>query len=174
MKQRSKWHPYLKKAEEILEQDPTLLGHWNELAGKVLDIPKRQHSQEKDRLRMYLKRKLKNPQNKNFSAIKPNGTLMNIYEWCDTYGIPKEQAKSYKLVTHTGIPYYNIQSASGIGVSDSELIDRLKEFAESYAPSYKKIKRKPVTDPHCLVLDPADVHIGKLCSKFETGSEYNQ
>jgi hypothetical protein len=176
MKQPSKWHPYLDKAKELLEEDPSLIGHWSVIAGKLLDIPDGEKNKDKDLLRMYLKRKLKvkHPQNKNFSAIKPDGTLMNIYEWCDTYGIPQKQAKSYKLVTHTGIPYYNIQSASGVGVSESELIDRLKEFAEAYAPNYKKIKRKPVSDPHCLVIDPADVHIGKLCSKFETGSDYNQ
>jgi hypothetical protein len=43
-----------------------------------------------------------------------------------------------------------------------------------WAPKYKTIKRSEVLDPHCLVFDPADIHIGKLCSSFETGEEYNQ
>jgi hypothetical protein len=51
----------------------------------------------------------------------------------------------------------------------AELIDEM----ESHAPNYEYIKRDHVTDPHCLVVDPADVHIGKLASSFETGEEYN-
>lgn len=51
----------------------------------------------------------------------------------------------------------------------SELIDDMK----SYAPSYKSIDRSVVLDGHLLVIDPADVHIGKLSTAFETGEEYN-
>ena len=41
-----------------------------------------------------------------------------------------------------------------------------------HSPSYTKIQRKKVKNGHCLVIDPADVHIGKLCSALET-EEYN-
>lgn len=34
-------------------------------------------------------------------------------------------------------------------------------------------KRTKNKDSHLLVIDPADVHIGKLCSAFETGEDYN-
>ena len=34
-------------------------------------------------------------------------------------------------------------------------------------------KRTENKDSHLLVLDPADIHIGKLCSSFETGEDYN-
>lgn len=51
----------------------------------------------------------------------------------------------------------------------SELIDEMK----AYAPKYPKIDRIPVEDPHCLVVDPADIHVGKLASSFETGEDYN-
>lgn len=50
-----------------------------------------------------------------------------------------------------------------------ELIADLKK----YSPKFKKIKREKQNDSHLLVIDPADVHIGKLCSAFETGEEYN-
>ena len=42
-----------------------------------------------------------------------------------------------------------------------------------YSPSYPNIKRKKTKDPHLLVIDPADVHIGKLSTSFETGEEYD-
>jgi len=44
---------------------------------------------------------------------------------------------------------------------------------QKYAPKYPKIERKKLTDGHLLVIDPADVHIGKLAVKSETGFEYN-
>lgn len=50
-----------------------------------------------------------------------------------------------------------------------ELIKELKEFS----PKYPKIKRTKSKDGHLLVIDPADIHVGKLCSILETGVEYN-
>ena len=59
-------------------------------------------------------------------------------------------------------------------------IDELKilhEFSikeqKEYAFIYPKFERVKTTDPHCLVFDPADIHIGKICSSFETGETYN-
>jgi hypothetical protein len=49
----------------------------------------------------------------------------------------------------------------------------LKEFSQ-YSPRYNKIKRKASKEGHLLVISPADVHIGKLCTSFETGETYNQ
>jgi len=51
-----------------------------------------------------------------------------------------------------------------------DLINELKE----YSPSFPKIKRTKSDNSYCLVIDPADIHIGKLCTSFETGTEYNQ
>ena len=49
------------------------------------------------------------------------------------------------------------------------IVEELKE----YSPKYPTLKRKVNTDGHLLVIDPADVHIGKLCSALETGEDYN-
>jgi len=49
------------------------------------------------------------------------------------------------------------------------LIESLKE----HSPKYAKIKRKVESDGHLLVVDPADIHVGKLARAFETGEEYN-
>lgn len=50
-----------------------------------------------------------------------------------------------------------------------ELIDGMSK----YSPKYPVIKRKIIKNPHCLVIDPADVHIGKLASEYETRDKYN-
>jgi hypothetical protein len=47
------------------------------------------------------------------------------------------------------------------------------EGAENYAPLYPKIDRSPIQDGHLLIIDPADVHIGKLSMIEETGEEYS-
>src|SRR5690554_6077371 len=50
-----------------------------------------------------------------------------------------------------------------------DLISELKR----YSPAYPKIEREPVTDGHLLVIDPSDIHIGKLSVASETGHDYN-
>lgn len=52
----------------------------------------------------------------------------------------------------------------------SDLISEISKWS----PSYTKVTRDKCRDPHCLVFSPADIHIGKLSSSFETGEEYNQ
>jgi hypothetical protein len=44
---------------------------------------------------------------------------------------------------------------------------------KAYIPKYDKIVYEDKKDAHLLVIDPADVHIGKLCSAFEVGETYN-
>ena len=50
-----------------------------------------------------------------------------------------------------------------------DMIAEMKELS----PVVKKYKRKPIQDPHCLVLDIADLHIGKLATPEGTNTSYN-
>lgn len=52
---------------------------------------------------------------------------------------------------------------------EQQIADRLNK----YSPKLKEVKRTKTTDPHCLVLDPADIHIGKLASFHETNDGYD-
>ena len=54
-----------------------------------------------------------------------------------------------------------------------ELIERLIYDLKEHSPTYPTIKRSKSKVGHCLVLDPADIHIGKLATSFETGVDYN-
>jgi hypothetical protein len=107
------------------------------------------------------------------SARKSDGTLMNIEEYCSIYGIPFEQVRTYKLVTHTGTPYYNIASNVIKNEDLGNLYELFLEDLKSYAPKYNTYKRESYSDGHLLIVDPADIHIGKLCNAFETGETYN-
>jgi uncharacterized protein YktA (UPF0223 family) len=54
-----------------------------------------------------------------------------------------------------------------------ENFENLIEQFKDYSPNYPTIKRVKSKDGHLLVVDPADIHIGKLCKAFETSEEYN-
>ena len=58
---------------------------------------------------------------------------------------------------------------NAIEQSFKNLLDKFKD----YSPEYPELKREKLKDKHLLVVDPADIHIGKLCKSFETGQEYN-
>jgi hypothetical protein len=44
---------------------------------------------------------------------------------------------------------------------------------KSYSPDFKKIKYRPCYDPHAVVIDIADLHIGKLSTVSGTGEHYD-
>lgn len=51
-------------------------------------------------------------------------------------------------------------------------IELTKEL-KKYSPKFTKIKREKYKESFCLVLDPCDLHLGKLASAYETGEDYN-
>ena len=60
---------------------------------------------------------------------------------------------------------------------EEENYDRIREAIlndiDTHTPKYEIFKREGSDDSHLLVIDPADVHIGKLCDAFETGETYD-
>lgn len=110
------------------------------------------------------------------SALKPDGTIMSIEEYCIHYNIPFSQVRTFKLVTHTGKgAYYNI-------ASNTLETEHFKDFYKDLLKDIENIKGRPTNifrlstvaeESYLLVIDPADVHIGKLASSFETGEDYN-
>ena len=78
-----------------------------------------------------------------------------------------------------------IASILGVEERDFEpevMIDMLKvdeyELIEvrspEYSPNFEKVVKPKVKDGHCLLISPADIHIGKLCKSFVSGEEYNK
>jgi hypothetical protein len=87
---------------------------------------------------------------------------------CETVGIPLEDVRHY---WHKG-QHFSI-FVKGEEVNLWDLKDKMIEEMKTYSPKYPVIKYPKNKDPHLLVIDPADIHIGKLCKAFETGDEYN-
>lgn len=65
-----------------------------------------------------------------------------------------------------------IRNKQGI-ISFDEMRSKFITEMSQYSPSYKKYKREQIKDKHLLVIDIADLHIGKLADRSETGEEYN-
>ena len=52
-------------------------------------------------------------------------------------------------------------------------VDELLQLISDKSPNYPEITRLPSQDGHLLIINPADIHLGKLASAFETGDDYN-
>jgi len=99
----------------------------------------------------------------------------------------KQQLKNLGLENHEGqainSPYYwdksdpkysfFVKNPNFKNENKDSFIDELVESLKDHVPNYPKIKRKVQSEGHLLVVDPADIHIGKLARAFETGEEYN-
>lgn len=88
---------------------------------------------------------------------------------CEAVGLPMDKISNY---WHKG-KHFSIHVRGGKEISLWDFKDQLIEEMKAYAPKYPVIKYPKIKDGHCLVVDPADIHIGKLCKAFESGDEYN-
>jgi len=101
----------------------------------------------------------------NYRRIREEAKKAGI----DPTTVPSGWIKSDEASLYFKNPHYKTREVRELERLSDELIDELK----SYSPKYPEIKRKKCKEPHMLMIDPADVHIGKLCRAFETGDEYN-
>lgn len=93
-----------------------------------------------------------------------------LEEECKKIGVPVPSVKHY---WHKG-KHFSINVSASKQKSWDEIKDDIIAQMQSYAPVYPKIERNDDSEEgYLLVIDPADVHIGKLASAFETGDEYN-
>ena len=87
-------------------------------------------------------------------------------------GIDKKDVLSVKHWQNMGGDLrFSIVTKEDYGLSEQKIFDEVNNFIEGYSPDYEKIKRKKGN--HLLVINPADIHIGKYASALETGEEYD-
>lgn len=102
-----------------------------------------------------------------------------IYDACKEIDVDFSSAKNLWIKTKnkdgSGVsgfivnPNYVAPVVESISVLQSDLIASL----QAYSPKFIKLERSEDTDGYLLVLDPADIHLGKLCSSFEVGESYD-
>jgi len=96
-----------------------------------------------------------------------------INDYCETAGIPNNNVKHGWVKTKDTSLFFTNPDYKG-AVNYDTIREKLIDDLKAYAPKYPKIKRNKIKDGHLLVIDPADIHIGKLCMAFETGEDYNE
>jgi hypothetical protein len=90
---------------------------------------------------------------------------------CESVGIPIEDVRhGWYKGKHWSIAFRQDEN----GLSTEDMLKDHIEDVKKHSFSYDDIERKTPERGHLLVVDPADVHIGKLATSFETGEDYNQ
>ena len=104
----------------------------------------------------------------NRNAIKKENPALS--EECETVGIdPNDVRHAWYKGEHWSINF----KPSSSGPTFDEMLKEHIENVKNHTFNYKPIVRERYPDSCLLVIDPADVHIGKLARSFETGEEYN-
>jgi hypothetical protein len=88
---------------------------------------------------------------------------------CDTVGLPLENVSNYWFKGKQ----YSIHVKGDKAKTYEEIRDEIVQSMNDHSPKYETIIRSNIVDGHLLVVDPADIHIGKLATSFETGEDYN-
>ena len=87
-------------------------------------------------------------------------------------GINKKDVVSVKHWQNmSGELRFSIVTKENLEDNYKSFFDKIKLLIESYSPSYPAIVRED--GEHLLVINPADIHIGKLAVEIETKDEYN-
>ena len=97
-----------------------------------------------------------------------------IKESSQAAGVPVKDIKHGWLKTKKASLFFKNPEFKSKNLQEFEHLQKeiVKELKQ-YAPQYPVLKRKKLKDGHLLVVDPADIHIGKLSEAFETGEDYN-
>jgi len=97
-----------------------------------------------------------------FTALNDEGKLMSIDEYCEYYGLEKDKIRSWKLVSHTGIPFFNLAFYENVmepSVTEQELKDLIEEGL-AYQ-KYEKVEQSPYKEASGTgVVKIADLHLG--------------
>lgn len=91
-----------------------------------------------------------------------------LTEQAERVGIPVDSVGHY---WHKG-KHFSIFSRNN-AKTYFEIRDEIVESMKSHALTYTIPLTNETSEPHLLVIDPADIHIGKLARAIETGDEFN-
>jgi hypothetical protein len=87
-------------------------------------------------------------------------------------GINKKDVVSVKhWQNFNGELRFSIVTKEKNRINEDAIYERLQKFIRGHSPIYPKIHR--TKGNHLLVINPADIHIGKYASENETGDEYS-
>lgn len=94
------------------------------------------------------------------SALNPDGSIMTIHEYCQVYGLDPNDVRSYKLISHTGVPFYNIASHTIEPDEDELSIEEIRQAIAGDLAKYKYVPRIPTGNKKVDVVKISDLHFG--------------
>lgn len=93
-----------------------------------------------------------------------SGRILDINEYCSVHNLPREDVRSYKLITHTAIPYYNIQFRENLteeGSLQALFTDEyFKGIIKEYSSPIEIISPNVGNNEYVDRLIITDVHVG--------------
>lgn len=159
----SKWRKYDSIIKKILLENPNK--EWTFYAKKIIGCREGSHlNPDVGELARYISR--------NNKAILD--TNEGMYSALDELDVNNSSVKHLWIKNkNTSAFVKNPNYLEPDELDTDELHNKLIETFKEYAPKYNTYKRSIKKEPHLLIIDPADIHIGKLCSAFEVGEDYN-
>ncbi len=89
-------------------------------------------------------------------------------------GIDKKDVVSVKHWQSASGEYrFSIVTKEDVGIDSELMFGKINDLVYNYAPSYNFPKIKKSKSKNLLVINPADIHIGKYSNSVETGDSYN-
>jgi hypothetical protein len=109
---------------------------------------------------------------RNITKLISSRIDKGVFDECEKIGIDPDKVKHY---WYKGKNYsINVKGAENNVFNYADFKDDFIGSVKDIRPNHIQIIRtKSDEDGHCLLIDPADIHINKLCSAFETSEEYN-
>lgn len=127
---------------------------------RIIDIAEQAGISDRTVERMASKLKLTHPKN-NLNRIRYEAERLGLDHRQVDHGWIKTEEASIHF--RNDLPKKTVE----------DMLEGTLTILKKHSPKYQTIKRTKITDPHLLLIDPADVHIGKLALAVETGYEYN-
>jgi hypothetical protein len=159
MSNQSQSKPMEEVSLEALELYKT--GEFNSQGSIVRHLIKIYPHINKERLRLALLRRVQR------HKLKENHPALTTE--CEAIGLPIENVSNY---WYKG-KQYSVHVKGDKAKTYEEIRDEIVASMQEYSPIYPTINRDNISDGHLLVVDPADIHIGKLSTAFETNDAYN-
>lgn len=99
------------------------------------------------------------------SAWNAEGFMMDIDEYCEFYALPRKDVSSYKLVSHTGTPFYNIVFREVVEDVENFDLGKFEEIIQKHLSGQKHTKIHPTlsestSDDFVDRFVFTDVHVG--------------
>ena len=89
-------------------------------------------------------------------------------------GIKKKDVVSVKhWQSASGEFRFSIVTKEDLTANENDILKTVGNFIEKHSPHYPSVKREVKYNNHLLVINPADIHIGKYANQLETGDGYN-